>query len=74
MKGTRGNGWSLRTPLLLAAFAGIAASASGCIIDASNGPVDSDRDGVFESYLGTTAVNVRVTETPLSPTIGLSFP
>ena len=50
MKGTRGIGWSLRAPLLLAAFAAIAVSASGCIIDASNGPVDSDRDGIPDIY------------------------
>ena len=49
MKGTRGNGWSLRAPVLFAA-AGIAVAASGCIIDGTSGPVDSDGDGVPNIY------------------------
>src|SRR3954454_7103671 len=40
MKATRGNRWSVRAPMLLAAVFGLAMSASGCIIDGSNGPVD----------------------------------
>jgi hypothetical protein len=36
MKVSRGNRSSLRVPMLLAAFAGLALSASGCIIDGSN--------------------------------------
>lgn len=38
MKATRRNRWSLRAPVLLAAVAGLALSASGCIIDGSTGP------------------------------------
>ena|SRR5678816_2012549 len=49
MKGTRGNGWSLRAPVLFAA-AGIAVAASGCIIDGTSGPVDSDGDGIPNIY------------------------
>jgi len=36
MKASRGNRSSLRAPMLLAAFAGLALSASGCIIDGSS--------------------------------------
>jgi hypothetical protein len=50
MKATRGNRWSLRTPMLLAAASGVAFSLSGCIIDASTGPVDSDGDGIADIY------------------------
>jgi hypothetical protein len=49
MKATRGNRWSLRTPVLLAAVSGVALSLSGCIIDAT-GPVDSDGDGIADGY------------------------
>jgi hypothetical protein len=38
MKATTGTRWSLRAPLMLAAFLGLAASASGCIIDSDPGP------------------------------------
>jgi hypothetical protein len=50
MKATRGNRWSLRTPMLLAAVSGVAFSLSGCIIDGSTGPVDSDGDGIADIY------------------------
>ena len=50
MKATRGNRWSLRAPVLLAAVSGLALSASGCIIDGSAGPVDSDGDGIADIY------------------------
>jgi len=36
MKAKNGNRWSLRAPLLLAAFLGLATSASGCIIDSDS--------------------------------------
>lgn len=36
MKASRGNRWSSRTPMLLAAVAGLALTASGCIIDGSS--------------------------------------
>jgi hypothetical protein len=38
MKATTGTRWSLRAPLMLAAFLGLAASASGCIIESDPGP------------------------------------
>jgi len=50
MKSTRGNRSSLHTPVLLAAVAGVALSLSGCIIDGSTGPVDSDGDGIADIY------------------------
>jgi hypothetical protein len=50
MKATRANRWSLRVPMLLAAASGLALSASGCIIDGSSGPVDSDGDGIADIY------------------------
>jgi len=50
MKATRGNRWSLRTPMLLAAVSGVALSLSGCIIDGTTGPVDSDGDGIADIY------------------------
>lgn len=51
MKATRGNRWSLRAPALLAAVSGLALSASGCIIDASNPRVyDTDGDGISDDY------------------------
>ncbi len=50
MKATRGNRWSLHTPALLAAVSGVALSLSGCIIDGSSGPVDSDGDGIADIY------------------------
>ena len=50
MKATRENRWSLRAPVLLAAVFGLALSASGCIIDGSSGPVDSDGDGIADIY------------------------
>jgi len=50
MKATRGNRSSLRTPVLLAAVSGVALSLSGCIIDGSTGPVDSDGDGIADIY------------------------
>ena len=46
MKATRGNGWSLRAPALLAAAFGLALSASGCIIEASTPHPDTDGDGI----------------------------
>lgn len=36
MKASRANRWSSRTPMLLAAVAGLALSTSGCIIDGSS--------------------------------------
>ena len=48
MKATRGNRWSLRAPVLLAAVVGIA--APGCIIDGSSPPLDSDGDGIADIY------------------------
>jgi len=36
MKASRGNLWSLRTPMLLAAVAGLALVTPGCIIDGSS--------------------------------------
>jgi hypothetical protein len=45
MKATRGNCWSLRAPLVLAAACGLALSASGCIIESSSHP-DIDGDGI----------------------------
>ena len=50
MKATRGNRWSLRAPVLLAAVSGLAFSLSGCIIDGTAGPVDSDGDGIADIY------------------------
>ena len=50
MKATRGNRWSLRTPMLLAAVSGVAMSLSGCIIDGTTGPIDSDGDGIADIY------------------------
>jgi hypothetical protein len=38
MKATTGTRRSLRAPLLLAAFLGLATSASGCIIESDSGP------------------------------------
>jgi hypothetical protein len=52
MKATRGNYRSLRAPMLLAVVSGLAMSASGCIIDGSTGPVDSDGDGIADIYDG----------------------
>lgn len=40
MKATTGTRRSLRAPLLIAAFAGLAATTSGCIIDGSDPPCD----------------------------------
>ena len=45
MNATQGNRRSLRVLMLVAAAAGLALSASGCIIDGSSAPPDSDRDG-----------------------------
>jgi hypothetical protein len=50
MKATRGNRWSLCAPLLFVAASGLALTASGCIIDGSTGPVDSDGDGIADIY------------------------
>lgn len=51
MKATRGNSWSTRVPLLLAAACGLALSASGCIIESSNPRVvDTDGDGIPDDY------------------------
>ena len=52
MKATRGNRWSLRAPVLLAAVSGLAFSLSGCIIDGTTGPVDSDGDGIADPVGG----------------------
>src|SRR5947199_2460652 len=46
MKATRGNRWSVRAPLLLAAVFGVAVSASGCVVDASSPVFDTDGDGI----------------------------
>jgi hypothetical protein len=47
MKATQGT--SLRAPMLLVAVAGLALSASGCIISSSSSPRDSDLDGIADS-------------------------
>jgi hypothetical protein len=49
MKAAQGNRW-LRAPLLLLAASGLALSASGCIIDSSNPPIDTDGDGTSDAY------------------------
>ena len=51
MKASRGNRRSSRAPMLFAAVAGLALSASGCIIDSSDpGPstCDSRPDGLWQ--------------------------
>lgn len=50
MRATLGSRWSLRAPVLLAAVSGLALSVSGCIIDGSSGPVDTDGDGIADIY------------------------
>lgn len=50
MKASRGNRSSLRAPMLLVAAAGLALSASGCIIDGSSSSSrDTDGDGIRDS-------------------------
>jgi hypothetical protein len=48
MKAIRGNRWSVRVPVLFAAVSGLA--ASGCIIDGSTHPIDTDGDGIADAY------------------------
>lgn len=50
MKASRGNPRSLRGPMLFAAVAGLALSASGCFIGSSSQPIDTDGDGIDDAF------------------------